>query len=72
MTTALLESRILLFAGRGCARAPGAGGVTLEERLEAVWRAVRAEGRAECPVCHSVMRPDGGAARCAGCGSTLS
>ena len=71
MTTALLEPPLSLFAERRCAGPPGTGGVTLEERLEATWRAVRADGRAACPVCRSAMRLDGGAARCTGCGSTL-
>jgi hypothetical protein len=72
MTPALLDSPLSRFAERGRTRPPGGGGATLEERLEAAWRAVRAEGRAECPVCRSPMRLDGGAARCGGCGSVLS
>jgi hypothetical protein len=75
MTHALLEPPASPFAG-GCRTGPlGGGGHTLEERLEAAWRAVRAEGRAECPVCRSAMhldRDDGDTARCTGCGSMLS
>jgi ribosomal protein L37AE/L43A len=74
VTGALLESPPSLFAEerrRGAGPAGGRG-LTLEERLESALRAVRADGRAECPVCHATMRAEAGAARCSGCGSTLS
>jgi hypothetical protein len=72
VTTALLESPVSLFAEARRSRPAGGRGTTLEERLEGVWRAVQADGRAECPVCRSAMRPEAGLARCGGCGSTLS
>jgi hypothetical protein len=72
VSTALLESPLSLFGQAHRSRPAGGRGLTLEERLEAAWRAVQAEGVAECPVCHERMHAGGGAARCAGCGSTLS
>jgi hypothetical protein len=72
MTSALLESPLSLFAETRRARPAGGGGTTLEERLDEAWRAVRAEGQAECPVCRARMRLQDGAGRCTGCGSTLS
>jgi hypothetical protein len=72
MSTALLESPLSLFGETRRPRPAGGGGVTLEERLEAAWRAVQTEGAAECPVCQAGMRRDGAAARCTGCGSTLA
>ncbi|MGH2762367.1 MAG: hypothetical protein ACRDL4_21310 [Thermoleophilaceae bacterium] len=72
MTTALLESTLSPFGEAGRARPAGGRRPTLEERLEEAWRAVRADGRAECPVCHAEMRPEDGAARCGDCGSTLT
>ena len=52
---------------------PGAGGrrPTLEELLESRWRAVNAEGEADCPVCHATMHLEGEQARCGGCGAAL-
>jgi hypothetical protein len=72
MTSALLESPQSVFAAARRPRPAGRGGQTLEERLEAVWRAAQTEGLAECPVCRAAMRADGAAARCTGCGSALS
>jgi hypothetical protein len=72
MTTALLESPLPLFAEASRSRPAGGRGMTLEERLEGAWRAVRAEGVAECPVCRTAMRAENGAAKCSGCGSTLA
>ena len=72
MTSALLESPLSLFAEARRSQPAGGRGITLEERLEHAWRAVHAEGLAECPVCHAGMRAEGSAARCAGCGSTLA
>jgi hypothetical protein len=45
---------------------------TLEELLEGRWRAVHAEGEAECPVCEAPMKLEGEQARCGGCGTTLA
>jgi hypothetical protein len=67
----LLASPPSLFAAARRSGPAGGRGVTLEERLERAWRAVQAEGRAECPVCRAGMRADSGVARCTGCGSTL-
>jgi tRNA(Ile2) C34 agmatinyltransferase TiaS len=72
MTTALLESRPSLFGEARRLRPAGGRGNTLEELLESTLRSVQAGGEAECPVCHARMHADGGAARCSGCGSTLS
>ena len=67
MTGALLERPV-------CHRARPApdGGVTLEERLNLVLDAVRANASAECPVCHGRMTAAQEAAECADCGSRLS
>jgi hypothetical protein len=72
MTSALLESPLSLFAEARRPGAAGRGGQTLEERLETAWRAAQTEGTAECPVCRAGMRREGAAARCTGCGTTLS
>jgi hypothetical protein len=72
MTSALLESPLFPVSDTRRVGPPGGGGTTLEERLEGAWRAVRADGQAECPVCRSRMRLQDGAGRCTGCGSTLS
>jgi hypothetical protein len=72
MTTAFLESPLPLF-GEARRSLPGGGrGITLEERLESALRSVQADGVAECPVCRAQMRAEDGAARCSGCGSTLT
>jgi hypothetical protein len=72
VTTAVLESPLSLFAQASRPREGGAPRPTLEERLEATWRAARRDGHAGCPVCEAVMRHESGTARCSGCGSTLS
>ena len=84
MSTALLESPLSPFGQGHRCRAAGGPGLTLEERLEAAWRAVQGEGVAECPVCRACMHAEGGAdeaegarpagasARCGRCGTTLS
>jgi hypothetical protein len=72
MNTALLESPLSLFGEARRSRPAGGRGITLEERLECVLRSVQADGVAECPVCRAQMRAEDGAARCSGCGSTLS
>jgi hypothetical protein len=72
MTPGLLESPPSLFAEARRCQPAGGRGMTLEDRLEDVWRAVQAEGVAECPVCHAALRTEDGAARCSGCGSTLA
>jgi hypothetical protein len=72
MTGALLEAPCSLFAEEGRVGQAGGRPTTLEERLEAAWGAVQANGEAECPVCRSTMRREEGAGRCGGCGSVLS
>jgi hypothetical protein len=72
MTTALLDSPLSLFGQARRLRPAGGRDVTLEERLESALRSVHADGAAECPVCRARMHPEDGAARCSGCGSTLS
>ena len=72
MTTALLESPPSPFAEARRLRPAGGRGITLEERLESTLRSVQADGVGECPVCRAQMRAEDGAARCSGCGSTLS
>lgn len=67
MTGALLERPV----AHGAQRAED-GGVTLEERLNLVLDAVRANASAECPVCHGRMTAAQEAAECADCGSRLS
>jgi hypothetical protein len=72
MTTALLESPLSLFAEARRLRPAGGRGTTLEELLTSTLRSAQAGGVAECPVCHARMHAEDGAARCSGCGSTLS
>ena len=75
MTTALLESAAAdrLFEESGAEAGAEAGGrVTLEERLNATWRALRADCVAECPVCHSRVRLENDHGDCEGCGSRLA
>ena len=67
MSAALLERPV---APR-CALA-AAGARTLEERLNATFRALAAGAPAECPVCHGSMRPESGGGRCGDCGARLS
>jgi hypothetical protein len=69
MSSALMDAPTMLFAS---ARPDGGGRPTLEELLDATWRNARADGSADCPVCHATMHLDGDMARCDGCGSALS
>jgi hypothetical protein len=72
MTPALATPERTLFAGSpGHAGAPAGGRLTLEERLGQALEAARAEGRAECPVCHGPMSPASGGAACRDCGSSI-
>jgi hypothetical protein len=72
MTAALLDLPLSLSGQTRRLRPAGGRDVTLEERLESALRSVQADGAAECPVCRSRMHAEEGAARCSGCGSTLS
>jgi len=47
------------------------GRLTLEQRLETVWRCSQEAGVVECPVCRASMRPADGGARCEGCDSVV-
>ncbi len=71
MTGAVLDRPGTLFE-----RSAIDGGLTLEERLNSVLQAARANGSAECPVCHARMTsPRAGAreeAACESCGSRLT
>jgi len=74
MTGAVLDRPGTLFE-----RSAIDGGLTLEERLNSVLQAARANGSAECPVCHARMArmtsPRAGArgeAACESCGSRLT
>jgi hypothetical protein len=72
MTTALLERPLSLFGEARPLRPAGGRGTTLEELLDSTLRSAKAGITAECPVCQAEMRAEDGAARCSGCGSTLS
>jgi tRNA(Ile2) C34 agmatinyltransferase TiaS len=72
MTTALLESPVAMFGEVRRSRPANGSGITLEELLERTLRSARTEVTAECPVCRGQMHAEDGAARCSGCGSTLS
>jgi hypothetical protein len=56
------------------ARSPNSDGgrLTLEQRLECVWEGLSAAGVAPCPLCGGRMLREFDAARCTGCGSTLT
>jgi len=54
-------------------RPVGGRRLTLEQKLGSVWEGLRADGTAECPICHGMMKGAGtGSARCRDCGSELS
>jgi tRNA(Ile2) C34 agmatinyltransferase TiaS len=72
MTTALLESPLSVFGEARRSRPADGSGITLEELLEGTLGSVRTEGVAECPMCRGRMHVENGAARCSGCGSTIS
>src|SRR5262245_17576656 len=52
-------------------RPVGGSRLTLEQRLDSVWEGLRADGTADCPVCHGRMEGFG-PARCRDCGSELA
>ena len=49
------------------------GGLTLGRKLDSVWEGLRADGAAECPVCHGTMAAGarGHAPRCGSCSTQL-
>jgi len=58
-----------------CARprgTPAGGGLTLEQRLGRALEGARAQGHAECPLCHGRMTPAPEGAACRDCGSLIS
>ena len=72
MTPAVLDRPAPLFE-----RPAIEGGLTLEERLNAVLHSVHTNGSAECPVCRARMTSARAGAQeaagaCGGCGSRLS
>jgi hypothetical protein len=72
MTPALLDAPVRLFGEAGQPDAATGGRVTLEERLGSTWRALQAQGVAECPVCRARMTRVEQAGECTSCGSRLS
>jgi hypothetical protein len=72
MSTALLE-RPARLVGKSPWEAPESGRrATLEERLQATWRAASTAGFADCPLCGSRMTLRDVAAECGSCGTRLS
>jgi hypothetical protein len=61
-----------LFDETGAEPRTELGGLTLEERLNVTWHALRGSGVAECPVCQSRLRYDKDHGECEGCGSRLA
>jgi hypothetical protein len=74
MTQAVLDPPRRRPAGEGVDVLSSGGRLTLEERLDRSWRALRAEGVGECPVCRGrmLLRAGRGGGRCADCESILS
>jgi hypothetical protein len=72
MTTALLDAPLSACGEARRLRPADGSEISLEELLERTVRSARTEGVAECPVCGARMHVEDHAARCAGCGSTLS
>ena len=48
------------------------GGLTLEERLDAVLHEAHTNGSPDCPVCDARMTSTRAGAECGGCGTRLS
>jgi tRNA(Ile2) C34 agmatinyltransferase TiaS len=72
MTTALAESPLSVFGEKRRLQPADGSESALEELLYRTLRSARAQGVAECPMCRARMHSVGDAARCSGCGSTLS
>jgi hypothetical protein len=74
MTPALLDPPRRGPVGGGASVLSSGGRPTLEERLDRCWRALRAEGTGDCPVCGGRILPRAacGGGRCGDCESTLS
>jgi hypothetical protein len=73
VSATLVEPRLLhgSSAARGLEGRSGGGGLTLEQLLDSVWEGLRADGAAECPVCHGRMVGAAGGGSCGDCASTL-
>jgi hypothetical protein len=71
VTTAVAGAPVRIPGGLPEQTDRAGGGLTLEQRLDAAWRGLRAGGEAECPVCSGRMTrgEDGGG--CHRCGCTL-
>jgi hypothetical protein len=73
VTSALLEAPTRAFAAPDRpGRIADGDGVTLEERLKQTWRALQAQGTAECPLCKSRMTQVERGGECTSCGTRLS
>ena len=72
MTPALLDAPVRLFGEQGRPDGATGGRVTLEERLGSTWRALHAQGVAECTVCGGRMSKVEHVGECTCCGSRLS
>ena len=70
MTAAVLDRPSAPTAGS--ARGTEQGPVTLRELLDTTLHAARANGSAECPVCHRCMTYTRAGAECGACGTRLS
>ncbi len=68
MTGAVLDRPDSSAAGHR----PLEGGATLEDLLTSALARARADGRTDCPVCHTPMAVTRAVAECTGCGSRLS
>jgi hypothetical protein len=71
MTTALIERPLSFFAENREAR-PGGRRLTLEQHLQGAWEGLRADGTADCPVCHARMVACDGGGACTSCGTRLT
>lgn len=77
-TRPLLDRRHLGAIGRTDAATRPSGssdgsGLTLEQKLDCVWEGLRADGAAECPVCHGTVaqRRNGGPGSCLDCAARI-
>jgi hypothetical protein len=72
VSAAVLEAPATLFGPARTDEPAGGGRTTLAELLDDTWRAARSGADTECQMCHEQMHLEAGAARCGGCGTTLS
>ncbi len=71
MSTALMERPLRVFADALEVRLGGRR-LTLEQRLQGAWEGLRADGAAECPLCHARMEVRERVGACSGCGTQLA